>query len=167
MDFEKELFRISDKYVRDLTRKALQEAPEYFWTKPSSSSGKYHLPDEHGEGGLVKHVKRTCAAAEVLLKAWVTPVDFDVVRAGCILHDIGRYGFTEEPPAHSLKTHPYLGWKYLNDIEASAEDTKFKEVIHCVESHMGKWGPVSPGTREAFIVHLADMIASQYREEVL
>lgn len=171
MNFDTELFRINDKYLRDMTKKALDEAPYYFWTKPSSSSGKYHLPDEHGEGGLVLHTKRTCAAAEVLITAWTETIDFNVVRSACILHDIGRYGFTRIPPYHSLKNHHVLGYKFIMEMDgydqSMTDNSEWEHVAMCVRSHMGKWGEYPPVTGEAWIVHLADMVASQYRVEVV
>ena len=42
--------------------------PDYFWTIPSSSSGKYHSSFDSGEGGLVRHTKMCVLVAEELLR---------------------------------------------------------------------------------------------------
>ena len=153
-----EVLRIHNLEIRKFVDKALLEAPPYFWTKPSSSTGKYHPPDEHGEGGLVLHTKRVCKAAEVLMKAQAPPIQMDVIRASCILHDIARYGLGETPSQHSLQNHAELGADFVKMM--GGPSTLFIE--ECVRRHMGKWGKEVPETKEEWIVHLADMIASQY-----
>ena len=40
--FELELDMIKDNDLRNLVKRCLENAPDYFYTIPASSSGKYH-----------------------------------------------------------------------------------------------------------------------------
>ncbi len=179
-----------DKFFRqelkDFALYCLGKVPSHFWTKPASSSGKYHFPDENGEGGLALHILRVCKVVDILLKAKNT-VDLDAVRFACIFHDVGRYGLKEKPEKWSLKEHPELGVKFLEDcistynwpieivegmmgsgmsltgVELTYKIVQLSKIKNAILTHMGRWGTVKPETEEDWIVHLADMIASQYK----
>ena len=43
--------RIEDPELRRLVEACLDQVPNHFWMKPSSSTGKYHPKDEHLPGG--------------------------------------------------------------------------------------------------------------------
>lgn len=55
-----ELDQIRDEQIMTFTRYVLEKAPTYFWTVPSSSSGKYHPPQSNGEGGLFAIPRLSC-----------------------------------------------------------------------------------------------------------
>lgn len=55
--FENELNLIKNVDLRKLVELSLQSAPDYFFTIPASSTGKYHPQYALGEGGLVRHTK--------------------------------------------------------------------------------------------------------------
>ena len=153
---------IKDSEIRRLVEVALQKAPAHFWTKPSSSTGKYHPSDEQCSGGLVLHTRRVCQAAEILMKAYPPPFHTDVIRAACILHDIARYGLNEVPSVHSLREHPELGAQFIGTLNTDCSPILARYIQDGVRRHMGKWGRDKPQTIEDWLVHLADMIASQY-----
>ncbi len=153
----------------------IEKIPSHFFTKPSSSTGKYHPGDEQGEGGLALHSLRAKKAAEVLLKASVPPMLEDAVRMAALLHDVGRYGFADVASVYSLKNHAELGCDWVLAkrkvyVEANTLDPKTFDVFNgitsiaaqAILSHMGQWGKVLPESREDWLVHYADMIASQY-----
>ena len=56
--------------------------------------------------------------------------------------------------------------KVLKDVEetigAELNDSIRKNIIHIVLSHHGKWGKIQPNTKEAHIVHRADMYSAKY-----
>ena len=175
--------RIEDEPIRLFVAKALKEAPKYFWTSSSSSSGKHHPTDEHGEGGLVLHTVRVFNVAETMLNAFEgykqthssskhqpglftywevgeVSVNSDVVRAGTILHDLYRYGQKDKPEDRTIKNHAEIAGEVLSNM--SEHFTKKAMIIWCVERHMGRWGQVLPNSPDEWIVHLADTIATKY-----
>jgi len=57
-----EINAIYDEDTRDsVIRTFLKGCPDYFWERPSSSSGKYHSVDERGKYGNWIHTKRVFA----------------------------------------------------------------------------------------------------------
>lgn len=163
--------RIEDKTIRLFVAKALREAPKYFWTASSSSSGKHHPVDEHGKGGLVLHTVRVFNVAEVFIPSLVgctiTSAHPDIIRAGALLHDTYRYGTKDVAEETTNKLHAELAAKALSKM--TEDFPQKKAIIFCVERHMGKWGQVLPNSMDEWYVHFSDGIATKYypvREEV-
>lgn len=157
--------RIEDPKVRALVSRALREAPDYFWSAPSSSSGKHHPVDEHGAGGLVLHTVRVFNVAESMIPSLVGCTILgaghpDIIKAGAILHDIYRYGLLDIAELATNKAHPEYA---ANAILTMIEDIpQKKQIAFCVERHMGRWGQVLPNSTDEWIVHFADTIATKY-----
>jgi len=153
--------RIDDATIRKFTASALKEAPKYFWTASSSSSGKHHPIDEHGDGGLVLHTVRVFNVAEALIHSMTGHgISPDVIRSGALLHDIYRYGICNVAEATTNKTHPELAATALTTMEVDFSEKK--KIIFCVARHMGKWGQVLPNSMDELIVHFSDTIAAKY-----
>lgn len=167
-----ELEMIQNQSVKNFTIDCLREAPDYFWTHPSSSSGKYHPPQSNGEGGLVRHTKAVVYFATKLCEVYgFTGDDMDCVLSACILHDIVKYGWPIARP-HTTKTHDLEGTIFIGRI---AEKTNFSQsLIERISDgvcwHMGRWSTRTDGNKKVFpqefsrtaeIVHLADVIAAQ------
>ena len=156
--FKWELLAIGPNDYQELAKEVLLRLPnDSLWTMSASSSGKYHLPDEQGKGGLLLHTKRVVKVAVILCQAHID-INTPAVLCGALLHDIARYGLQEEPSEYSLSEHPTLAAGF---IILSGIGTQWK-VAELVERHMGRWGKVKPDTLEEWTVHTADMIASQY-----
>lgn len=158
--FNNELLRIRSIYIRDFVKECLLRAPEHFWLRPSSSTGKYHLKDEFVEGGIVKHTKRVCIVAEVLIRASIKPINADAIRAACILHDICKYGDNSLGEEYTVENHSILASNLISKISGPTPDKEI--IINAVKRHMGKWGVSKPECSEDWIVHFADMVATNY-----
>jgi len=101
-------------------------------------------------------------------------VDFFSLIIGIIMHDLskGTLRKTEENTSHSqmmLKKPDFIieeSEKVLTFIEEKLEkkiNTKVKNnILHIVVSHHGRWGKIQPQTREANIVHRADVYSAKY-----
>ena len=101
-------------------------------------------------------------------------VDFFALTVGIIIHDLSKGSIrkTEEKYSHSqmmLKKPEYItkeAEKVLKEIEekigAEIKDDIKKNIIHIVLSHHGKWGKIQPNSKEAHIVHRADMYSAKY-----
>lgn len=168
-----EAAKILSKPLRDFALFCLDRAPDYFWTKPSSSSGKFHPPDELAEGGLVLHTLRVVRVSEILVRSAIPPVAADSIRFAAIFHDVGRYGFGADLAERSLEDHPRLASDWLTEQVAHfantsqvADDASFSVLLgiaqYAIRTHMGKWGKDEPSSTEGWIVHSADIIAAQY-----
>lgn len=158
--FRDELGRMRNSVIRDFTKECLSRAYEHFWLRPSSSTGKYHLPDEFSKGGLIKHTKRVCRAAEILMRASSASINHDVVISACILHDICKYGDNIIGTEHTVSNHPQLASKLLKSIPIEFPEKYL--IINAVERHMGKWGFSKPKSVEDRIVYFSDIIATNY-----
>jgi len=158
--------RIEDPELRRLVEACLEQVPNHFWMKPSSSTGKYHPKDEHLPGGLSLHTARVSDVAELIIDSLKYRCTPDIVRTGALLHDISRYGTAEKPTEHSLHNHPLLGAGWVAEVghklDPPIEEDKLQEVCSTVRSHMGRWHDPSPDSVNEVLVHLADVIAAGY-----
>ena len=166
--FKNELNLIQHKDIRKLVELCLSYAPSYFWSIPASSSGKRHPDFELGEGGLVIHTKMVVQWACKLMErevGCVSKLDFDIIIASCICHDLIKRGWNPEE-TRSVAEHPTLAQEYIKDIASlnKIEGNFVLDISNCVASHMGIWNkdwkgneilPL-PKTFHEKIVHLAD-----------
>lgn len=101
-------------------------------------------------------------------------VEFFSVVVGVIVHDISKGSIRKanEKLSHSqmmIKKPEYIMKEtdlVLSDIEIKLnlkiEEKIRKNIIHVVVSHHGKWGKIQPNSKEAHIVHRADMYSAKY-----
>jgi len=149
---------ITDPLLNTFTMVALQDAPAYFWHKPSSA-GNHHPLDEHGDGGLALHTLRVARVCWVLCQSAQLRLNPDVILSAGILHDIGRYGLEATPTQYSLPDHPDIGAAFLREFG----DGLIEEVACAVETHSGRWGKILPRNETEWLVHYADCIAANYQ----
>ena len=174
---KEEVNRILDPTLRELTEFVLERhIPDTFWFRPSTSSGKYHPPDENSRGGMVLHTQRVCKIAELLMKGYPPPFRADCIRVACILHDMGRYGKGGKAPHSMLREHPIIGAEMFteaaNAYVESLREEQLSEISnlsicvieYAIKSHMGKWGMDKPKSPEDWIVHFSDLIAASIHE---
>ncbi len=175
--FNEELKKIQSENLRDAVSRYLKEAvPDYFWSAPSSMSGKHHSSFDSGEGGLVRHTKMCVLVAEEMLRleGFVT-LNPDVVIAALLMHDTKKNG---EGGSHYRVDHPRLAadaWlSFANsyrdeDMRRLREDIVW-DIAYGIAWHSGQW--TNPSTREEYpdrkdhlavakCTHLCDYIASR------
>ena len=135
------LYRISDEKIHDVKIKnfvimALDHAPEKFWTSPSSGSGKYHPPEDQGNGGLVRHIIKCAYISEELASFFsITDRQRDVVLAGSILHDIQKNGIPWGQKTHN--EHGKIAYEWLDRFPLGMPEKD--EIRNCVRYHMYRW----------------------------
>lgn len=66
---------------------------------------KKYAPSEAGFNLVFTHCQIVWELAEQCIKAKALPVDYDLVKAGCLLHDIGAYRFCSESGVLSTKDY--------------------------------------------------------------
>lgn len=148
-----EINLIKDSDKRNIIISFLKSAPDYIEHVSASSSGKYHPSFDHGEGGLIRHIKMTVAVAQDLIRLenydfvcncdnLVYPEDMSVsyskkefmdnVIAACLLHDIYKNGY--EDSNRTVFAHPAIAaYEFRNFIDKIIEETKSHSMITKLE----------------------------------
>ena len=173
-----EINLISDEAIKSFVRSVLLQSSD-FWIVPSSFSGKYHPPDEHGRGGNALHTKRVVRIADTICDSYsVSQEERDVILAACLLHDVTKGVNHSDDTFHYDPMHPYTvnkfvgdvinhDKKYANDAHSSSlfmQEETIQSILRLVRCHLGPWSPVPetyPITYMDYIVHVADNIASK------
>ena len=144
--------------------------PDYFFTIPASSTGKYHPKFASTKNGLVKHVKVAVRIAYDLFETVnFSDEDKDLVIMALVLHDGLKKGLVEEK--YTCFDHPLLVSKLImeHSKDLSMDTVDVRKLCSLIESHMGKWNtnkfskvelPVPRNELERF-VHRCDYLASR------
>ena len=141
--FEIELSYIKNPKIKEFTEKALNNLPEYFFSIPASSSGKYHPQYALGEGGLVKHTQAAVRIAVEMFRLDIfkyTDDDKDIIISSLILHDGYKSGLNNE--THTVTDHPLIVAKMIRsnkEINSCINEDALDMIIGNIESHMGQW----------------------------
>jgi len=164
-----EVDAIHNDEIRECTiRTFLKGCPPYFWVEPTSSSGKYHSPDERGKYGNLLHTKRVFARyvnlSESLYEAGeISGVERESGKAAALLHDMMKYGWPSEFAGHTVNNHDIIGAAVAKEIGGCPES-----VIELIETHMGSWGEgPNPTSQKQWLFHLADKSAAGIDEDNL
>lgn len=118
-------------------------------------------------GGLAKHTWEVVTFCNNQL--FLEKVDRDVLLFSALYHDIGKIREYNDnlvwAPEGRLVPHAAIAIELIADVMAR-NDIKISlktlmHVKHCIMSHHGKeFSAVKPATREAIILHYADMVMS-------
>lgn len=164
--FKQELSYINDEKLRDFARMCLTLTPDYFFTMPASTTGKYHPDYSLGEGGLVRHTKAAVRFANDLLSLeQFSDYPHDEIIVALLLHDSIKKG--KDGSAFTTNNHPKLAGDF---IEETAKLTGYDGenahyIAEMVRSHMGQWNDngnlPKPLTKSEKFVHMCDYLASR------
>jgi hypothetical protein len=156
---DKEINKIQDDRIRGFTIAAIIAAPDLYWKRASSSTGKHHPIDELGDYGNVYHVKKVSKVVEIFIEAEdLIPIEADTLRSAVLLHDVRKYG-DDGAAEKTQDDHPEAVRRYLQNL---ADMTPYySNIMDLVDTHMGKWGKYKPETRLQKLCHYADAIASR------
>lgn len=148
--FKNELRHIESEEIREFTAQILELAPDYFFTHPSSSSGKYHPPQSQGHAGLLRHTRSVAIIANDMCTCEnITGLDRDAILSACLLHDICKYGIPGDK--HTVSNHDYIGAYYIRAQAKKLgllETVKIKEILSAVANHYGRWTKRTPGSTQ-------------------
>ena len=173
--FSTELNYIKDENIRNSAIYLLELLPDYFYTMPASTSGKYHPDFSLGEGGLVRHTKAAVRIAVELFRDNVfNEFEYgerthDLIIMALLLHDGFKQGFVAG--GHTAYDHPLIAAEFVfqNMTKLPMKQLDALQVRRMIASHMGPWNvdktgtiilPVPKRDDEAF-VHLCDYMASR------
>ena len=168
--FEKEISYIKDNDKRDDIKYLINLLPDYFFSIPASSTGKYHPKFASTKSGLVKHTKVAVRIAYDLFETVnFSDSDKDLIIMSLIMHDGLKKGMVEE--TYTRFDHPLLVSKLIlenaKNLKTSIDDVR--KMCSMIESHMGKWNTnkyskvVLPLPRDEYqkFVHRCDYLASR------
>lgn len=174
--FKTQLNYINDKAIKRLAELLIENADDYFFIVPASSSGKYHPDFARKQGGLVLHTKAVTDILHILVEEQelfkLQSVARDMLYCAAIAHDIKKQG--DGSKGHTVNEHPILAGNYIintytsNKKELEELGLKYEQVnkiISLVKTHMGKWMakfkiPV-PETLGQYLLCTADVMASR------
>ena len=184
--FAKELKLIKSEDIKEFVIVFFEEiCPDYFWTCPASTSGKYHPKISLGKGGLVRHTKLAVWWGIELLRALeqspeLSSVSVDTLQdeviAALLMHDmikngkgINSKGFSVEGPKVT-GTHGVTLAEKINELIDN--DHTYSLIVQGIASHMGVWttdesqrphkikdDPIAQAFAQ--LIHLADYCASR------
>ena len=188
--FAYELSLIKSKEIKQFVIDIFDKlCPDYFWTCPCSTSGKYHPQVSLGEGGLVRHTKLAVWWGIELLRALGTSADFrnipydklqDEVIATLLLHDMIKNGKglnAQGRPLESGVTGTHGVTLVEKILESDIPDVRsYDRILVGITAHMGIWTTdpmrrpdvINEPDMKAFaqLIHLADYCASRKVNEI-
>ena len=139
--FEKEISYIKNKDNQDDIKVLINLLPDYFFSIPASSTGKYHPKFASTKNGLVKHTKVAVRIAYDLFETVnnFTDNDKDLIIMALIMHDGLKKGMVEEE--YTRFDHPLLVSKLIleHSNELKMDINSVRRICSMIESHMGKW----------------------------
>lgn len=167
--FIQECNNLSNDKIREVVLNTVLEIPKYFYTIPSSSSGKYHPSDEIVEGGLVRHTLKDVKVAKEMASMYnLSEYELELCIAALLLHDCCKSG-KKENSGHTEFLHPKYAAELI--IENNFYNKRVaKKIASLIKSHMGRWNTSKyapgkklpkPKTKLQKFVHLCDYIASR------
>lgn len=161
--------------IKDFAIVLLDNLPEYIWSVPASSTGKYHPQYSLGLGGLMRHQVAVVRFLNFFLEleqygGGMTSRERDLMRVAALIHDGMKSGTQDDynKSKYTKFNHPIL----MADVIRSTDGLEASErdfIAHCIESHMGQWcsdkktGIELPKPKDEYqkLVHLADYLASR------
>ena len=169
--FKAELNTIINFNIRQFCIDMLEDAPDYFFTVPASSTGKYHPAYALSAGGLVRHTKALVGIANDLLA--LEQFDFDndtkdMIRVAGILHDVKKHG--DNGSSYTVFDHPIIAAEWVRNSKSEAIPQVDKnKIASMIASHMGQYNKdkhsdmvlPKPITAEQKFVHMCDYLASR------
>lgn len=169
--FRTELDTITNSNIRQFCIDMLEDAPDYFFTVPASSTGKYHPKFAQGEQGLIRHTKALVGIANDLLA--LEQFDFDndtkdMIRVAGILHDAKKHG--DNGSTYTVFDHPVIAAEWVRNSRSEAISQADKnKIASMIASHMGSWNTdkrsnivlPKPVTAAQQFVHMCDYLASR------
>lgn len=170
------LSTIENDDIREFAVVLLDSLPEYIWTVPASSTGKYHPAYSLGDGGLMRHQMAVVRFLNFFFEleqynSKLTSREMDLMRVAGLVHD-GMKSGTQEQFSNSKYTkfdHPILMANKILEFEGSLPSEELDLMASAISRHMGQWNEdkkssvVLPKPNEKFsrMLHVADYLASR------
>ena len=166
--FETEDMRL---YCEDM----IELIPDYIFTMPSSTTGKFHNKTQCQPHGQIYHIVMFGTIMNYLLalkcnqEKFKSPIQRDAMRCVPIFHDAVKCGLNGSQ--YTVHEHPMLAGKWVRETKVEHDiDDKIKERIACMcERHSGEWTTSKrskivlpePENEMEILVHECDILSSR------
>lgn len=166
--FETDTMRL---YCEDM----IEHIPEYIFTMPSSTSGKYHNATQCQPHGQIYHILMFAEIMNYRLalkgnqEKFKSPVQRDAMRCTPFFHDAIKCGLNGG--VFSVHDHPMLAGQWVRETKVEHDiDEKVKEAIaRMCERHSGEWTTTKkskvvlpePENAMELFVHECDILSSR------
>lgn len=119
--------------------------PDYIFTMPSSTTGKFHNATQCQQHGQIYHILMFAEIMNYRLalkcnqEKFKSPTQRDAMRCVPIFHDAVKCGW--DGSAYTVHEHPMLAGQWVRETKVEHDiDDKIKDVIACMcERHSGEW----------------------------
>ncbi|MEN8154114.1 MAG: HD domain-containing protein [Acidobacteriota bacterium] len=158
--------RISSEYILQLIESFKSKYKEKF----CSHYGAQKIHHAY-TGGLLRHTFSVIKVADLLADFY--ELDKDILLTGAFFHDIGKMEeFTVFPSISlteegGLEGHIVIGLRIFSKLTSEIKgfpESEAKKIRHAIISHHGEkdfGSPEVPKTREAFVLHIVDLLDSK------
>lgn len=170
---------LGDKFetemIRDYFLDMCEEIPDYIFTMPSSTSGKYHNAKQCERFGQLYHIFMFASVLEHLLRlehikvSAKTPEIRDCMRCVPAFHDAIKCGWNGSQ--YTVQNHPMLAhdWVLSTKVEHDLDDKMKKFIADMCAAHSGEWNKnrkgeeIMPKPKNSYerIIHECDILASR------
>ena len=167
---------IENEDIKEFAVALLDELPEYIWTVPASSTGKYHPAYSLGDGGLMRHQIAVVRFLNFFFEleqynSKLTSREMDLMRVAGLVHD-GMKSGTQEQFTKSKYTkfeHPMLMAIKVRETTGYIAENEMELVADAISKHMGQWNTdkkssitlSKPSDKFSRMLHVADYLASR------
>lgn len=167
-NFETDEFRA---YYLDM----VAEIPDYIFTMPSSTSGKFHNSTQCQTFGQIYHIYMFDSILnhrlrlKVNTEVYPTPEERDCMRCIPAFHDAVKCGWNGSK--YTVQDHPVLAAKWVLETKVEHDiPLEYKQIIAGMcETHSGQWNTsrsgkvIMPEPRNLmeFFIHECDILASR------
>ena len=170
---------IADKFETDEIKNYFldmcEEIPDYIFTMPSSTSGKYHNKKQCERFGQLYHIFMFSSVLEHLLRLehnrdkWSKPEARDCMRCVPVFHDAIKCGWNGSKftvPEHPMLAHD---WVLNTKVEHDIPNGMKQFIAGLCASHSGQWNTnkkgeeimPKPKSDSEKMVHECDILSSR------
>ena len=170
---------LTDKFETDLFKEyyleMCEQIPDYIFTMPSSTSGKYHNATQCQTYGQLYHIFMFHSILEHLLrldgnqKRFSTAEERDAMRCVPAFHDAIKCGLGGSQ--YTVQDHPLLAAKWVlgTKVEHDIPEIYKQMIADMCEAHSGQWNTnrsgqeimSKPRNAREFLIHECDILASR------
>lgn len=173
--FEPMLTNFETDLIKNYFVDMIQEIPDYIFTMPSSTSGKYHNKTQCEAYGQVYHAYMFSEILNYRLnlkgnkEKYCNPILRDCMRCVPVFHDAIKCGLNGSQ--HTVHEHPMLAhdWVLNTAVEHDIDQKLIKLIAEMCAAHSGEWTsskrskvvlPEPKNDMELFI-HECDILSSR------
>jgi len=168
---------IENEDIKEFAIVLLDSLPEYIWTVPASSTGKYHPAYSLGEMGLVRQQVAVVRFLNFFFEleqygSKLSSREKDLMRLAGLVHDGRKSGSQEdyEKSKYTRFNHPILMADVIRSFDGQyLSHDELELVADTISRHMGAWNTdkksnielPKPNNKYSRMVHVADYLASR------